>query len=135
RADQRRDCRPARSGDEHPAVPAVDPEIRFETAEELQRLLRLLGFVPLVVGPDDPIVCRVDGDCLHRRGTDIDTDEQLGRHDHTPAPAGARFPAAAIRARDVTRAKPGRRRRPIRLLTWSTKFAAVPVTPSTCGTR
>src|SRR5207237_10827241 len=36
-----------------PRVVAADPEIGLEPGQELERLLRLLRFVPLVVGPDD----------------------------------------------------------------------------------
>ena len=80
RAHQRGEIAAARSGDEHPAVARPDLEIRFEPAEKLKGLLRLLGFVTLVVRPDHPVGGWIHGDSLDRGRSDIDADEQLGGH-------------------------------------------------------
>ena len=66
-ANQRRDVPAARSGDEHPAVFLTYRQIGFEATEKFQRLFRLLGFVPLIVRPDDLIGRRVHRDRLDRR--------------------------------------------------------------------
>ena len=49
-------------------------DFAFHALEEFQQLLRLLGFVALVVLPDHLVGFSIDDDCLDRRGANIHTD-------------------------------------------------------------
>ena len=56
----------ARSSQEHARVLAVDPNLGFDSFQEFQRLLRLFGFMPLIVLPQNLVISRVYDDCFYR---------------------------------------------------------------------
>src|SRR5262249_26207456 len=126
RADAGGQTAPARPGDEDPEPIVGDRKLGLDAGEKLERLLRLLGVVPLVVRPEDGVSDRVDDHRLDGGRADVEADvEQFvvvrGRHQPT-LPATATPPA---RPRSAA----------VRSATWHTKFAAVPTTPFVWGTR
>ena len=74
RADQVGQRASARAGDEDAAVVRSNADFLLHALEEFQQLLRLLGFVTLVVLPDDLVGFGVDNDRLHRRRANIHAD-------------------------------------------------------------
>ena len=68
----------ARAGHEHARVVAVDADLGFHPLQELQRLLRLLGFVALVVLPEHLVAGGIDHDRLHRGRAHVQADQELG---------------------------------------------------------
>ena len=56
---------------------AINPGIGFHALQKLQRLLRLLGFVALVVLPENLVRRGINNDCFYRSRTHVETDEEL----------------------------------------------------------
>ena len=56
---------------------AVDADFGFHAPQELQRLFRLLGFVALVVLPQNLVGRGIDHDRLHRGRADIEPNQKL----------------------------------------------------------
>ena len=77
RADLVGDRSAAGAGHEHARVVAVDADFLFDAAQEFERLLRLLGFVALVVLPENLVGRRVDDGRFYRRRTHIEAHHEL----------------------------------------------------------
>ena len=86
-ADQGSDAPAAAAGKKHARFAGADAGVGFHPLQELQTLLGLLGVVALVVAPDDLLRFDFHDDRLHRRGTDIQTDNQVLRTRHSSLPA------------------------------------------------
>ena len=54
------------------------PSVGFHPLQELERLLRLLGLVALIVLPENLVGRGFDDDGLHRRRADVESDKELG---------------------------------------------------------
>ena len=65
------------TGQKHAGVMAVDAKIGFHALEELERLLGLLGFMALVVLPENLVSCRVDGDRFNRGRADVEPNHEF----------------------------------------------------------
>ena len=65
-ADLFRNSAAARAGEEHTSVMTVHARFSLDTLQKFQRLLWLLGLVPLVILPQDLICRRVNHDGFHR---------------------------------------------------------------------
>src|SRR5580765_358941 len=76
-ADLFRDPCAARSGHEDARVVPIDPGLGFHPLQELQRLFRLLGLMPLVVLPQCLIGGSVDYDRLYSRRSNIEPHQKL----------------------------------------------------------
>jgi hypothetical protein len=57
----------------------VNTDFGLHALEELERFLRLLGFVPLIILPEDLIRSRIHDDRFDRRRTHVQADEKF-RH-------------------------------------------------------
>src|SRR5689334_20654592 len=57
---------------------AVEADIGVHALQEFERLLRLLGFVALVILPEHPITRGLDNNSFDRRRTYIEADHELG---------------------------------------------------------
>ena len=57
---------------------AIDADLGLHALQELQHLLRLLGFVALVVLPEDLVGGGIDHDRFHRGRADVQSDQELG---------------------------------------------------------
>ena len=68
---------PARPGHEHPGIAAVDTGLSFHPLQKLERLFRLLGFMALVVLPQNLVGLSVDHNCLDGGRADIKSDEEF----------------------------------------------------------
>ena len=78
RADLVRNRAAIRAGHKHARVMAVDVRFRFHPLQEFQGLLRLLGFMPLIVLPEHLVGRRLDHDGLDRGRTHVKSYQELG---------------------------------------------------------
>ncbi len=77
RADLLGDGAATGAGHEHARIVAIDADLRLHALEKLQRLLRLLGFVALIVLPKDLVGCGIDDHRLHRGRAHVQPDHEL----------------------------------------------------------
>ncbi len=77
RADLLSNAAATGAGHEDARVPAVDADLVLHALQEFERLFRLLGFVPLVVLPEDLVGRGVDHRRFHRRRADVEPDQEL----------------------------------------------------------
>src|SRR5262249_26311846 len=66
-----------RSRQKHARVMPVDMDLGFHALQKLQGLLRLFGFVALVILPENLVGRKIDDHGFHGGGTDIQADEKL----------------------------------------------------------
>ena len=57
---------------------AIDADLGLHALQKLQRLLRLLGFVALIVLPQHLVGGGIDHDRLHRGGANVEADQEFG---------------------------------------------------------
>ena len=76
-ADLFGDAAAARAGHEHAGVVAIDPDFFFHAAQKLQSLFRLLGFVALVILPQNLIGRRVNDGSFHCGRADVEPDQKV----------------------------------------------------------
>ena len=67
----------ARAGQKHARVMAADADVAFHSLQEFEGLLRLLGFMPLVIPPENLVRGRVDNYSFHRGRTDIQSNHEF----------------------------------------------------------
>ena len=141
RADHLGDGAAARSGDKDAGVVGRHTGVGFHTAQELENLFRLPGFVALIVLPDGLVGRSVNHDRLYCGRADIQTNQIFLHH----LPSGKAVSTVGCQAAGLRRSghlrfghrEPGRRQArslSIRSLTCQANCAAVPATPSRCGT-
>ena len=68
---------PAGTGHEHARVVTVHADLGFHAAQKFQRLFRLLGFVALVVLPEDLISGSIDDRRLDRGRAHVEANQEI----------------------------------------------------------
>ena len=67
----------AGAGQKYARVVTIDTSVGLNPLQELQSLFRLLGFVTLIVLPENLIACRIHHNSLHGRRAHVEPDQKL----------------------------------------------------------